>query len=66
MAGTQISDGWEEELLARWDEYADTRPRPGDPRRCEALCPVDTGALRDSIENHMNGHTLIVKATGSG
>lgn len=28
--------------------------------------PIPGGALRDSIEHHLNGHTLIVSATGSG
>lgn len=29
------------------------------------FCPKRTGTLADSIEDHLDGHTLIVSATGS-
>jgi hypothetical protein len=28
-------------------------------------CPKDTGDLADSIEDHLEGHTLVITATGS-
>lgn len=33
--------------------------------RAKRYCPVDTGSLRDSIEDHMDDTTLVVSATGS-
>lgn len=33
--------------------------------RAKRYVPIDTGALRESIEHHMNGTTLVVSATGS-
>lgn len=33
--------------------------------RAKRYVPVDTGALRESIEHHMDGTTLVVSATGS-
>lgn len=33
--------------------------------RAKRYVPIDTGALRESIESHMNGTTLVVSATGS-
>lgn len=65
MAGTQIDGGWEENVLAAWDEYAETRLGPEIRDAAKRYCPVETGALRDSVENHMGDeHALIVKATG--
>lgn len=66
MAGTSIDGGWQEQVLEAWDEYADTRLGPAIRDDAKRYAPVDTGALRDSIENHMgDDHALIVKATGS-
>lgn len=60
-----MDGGYEEELLAKWDEYADTRLGPAIAADARRFCPVDSGALRDSIENHMEtDHRLIVSATG--
>jgi hypothetical protein len=33
--------------------------------RAKRYVPIDTGALRESIEHHMDGTTLVVSATGS-
>lgn len=60
-----MDGGYEAELLAAWDKYADTRLGPAIRDDAKRFCPVDTGNLRDSIENHMEtDHTLIVSATG--
>jgi len=32
--------------------------------RARRYCPVDTGSLRDSIENHIDDTTLVISATG--
>lgn len=66
MAGTQIEGGWEENLLARWDEYADGNLGPAIRDDAKRYCPVDTGDLKDSIEHVVaTDHTLIVSAYGS-
>jgi len=66
VAGTQVDDGWQADVLAAWDKYADTNLGPAIRDDAKRYCPVDTGDLRDSIENHMgDDHALIVKATGS-
>jgi hypothetical protein len=60
----EIDADAEEMALAGWDVLAETRLGPdiaGDARR---YAPKDTGALAESIEHHMEGHDLIVSATG--
>ena len=66
MAGTQINGGWQEELLAKWDEYADTNLGPAIRDDAKRYCPVETGALRDSITHDVaTDHALLVSAYGS-
>ena len=66
MAGTQMDGGWQEELLARWDEYADTNLGPAIRDDARRYCPVDTGDLKDSITYDVaTDHALIVSAYGS-
>lgn len=62
MTGTQIDDGWEEQILARWDEYASTNLGPRIREDAKRYAPKVTGELAGSIESHIEGHTLIVKA----
>lgn len=59
-----MSAGWHERLMERWRQFADAKLGPAVTDDMRRYCPVDTGALRDSIEHHMNGDALIVKATG--
>jgi hypothetical protein len=37
---------------------------PDIARDARRYCPVDTGALRESVEHHMEGRSLIVSASG--
>jgi hypothetical protein len=56
---------WQEHVFAAVDEYFldDLGPRIRDLAKIK--CPKRSGALADSIEDHLEGHTLIVSATGS-
>jgi hypothetical protein len=56
---------WRERVYAAVDEYFldDLGPRIRDTAK--ALCPKRTGALAESIEDHLEVHTLIVSASGS-
>lgn len=64
MARVVMEDGFEDEVMAGWLKLAEERLGPdiaGDARR---YAPEDTGALKESVEHHMEGPTLIVSATG--
>lgn len=66
MAGTEIDGGWQEHILAAWDEYADTNLGPAIAEDARRYCPVDTGDLRSSIEHVVaTDHALLVSAYGS-
>ena len=77
-ARVELEPGWEDHVLAAWDELASTRLGPAvrddakryapvgqtviaDPRHPRTP-PHEAGELRESIEDHMDGHTLIVGA----
>lgn len=64
MARTEVGDDWEARVMAAWDEFADERLGPDIAKDARRYCPEDTGALKDSIENHLEEHDLIVSATG--
>lgn len=61
---TEISDDWEAQIMAGWDKLASEHLGPDIAKDAKRYCPVDTGALKESIEDHMEGHDLIVSATG--
>ena len=66
MAGTQVDDGWQADVLAAWDKYADTNLGPAIVADAKRYCPVDTGDLKDSITHDVaTDHTLLVSAYGS-
>jgi hypothetical protein len=60
----EMSDDWREKVLAAWDPVADEKL--GAPIAADAAryAPKDTGALAASVEHHMEGHTVIVSASG--
>lgn len=65
MAGrAEITPGWEEHVAAAVAEFFDTRLGPAISNDAKRYAPVDTGALRDSIEHHLEGKTLIISAKG--
>jgi len=60
----EISDEWREPVTAAIQALFQDRLGPaiaGDARR---YCPVDTEALKDSIEHHLEEGDLIVSASG--
>lgn len=64
MARVEIDPGWQEHVMADWQEFADGRLGPDIAEDARRYCPVDSGALKESIENHMEGDDIIVSATG--
>ena len=65
MGHVEVEPDLDEKLLALTDEYFATQLGPKIARDAQRYCPKNTGALADSIENHLDGHNLIVSATGS-
>lgn len=59
-----MNPGWEEHVYAATDEVFSARLGPAIRDDARRFCPVDTGALRESIEHHLEGHDLIVSASG--
>jgi hypothetical protein len=47
------------------DEFFATRLGPAIRDDSKRYCPKDTGALADSVEDHLEGHDLIISATGN-
>ena len=65
MAGVRMSGDWLANVQAAVGQWLDDDLGQQIEDDARTFCPVDTGALRDSIEHHMNGYVLVVKATGS-
>ena len=65
MPGVRMSADWLANVQAAAAQWLDGTLGPQIEEDARGYCPVDTGALRDSIEHHMNGDVLVVKATGS-
>jgi hypothetical protein len=64
--GTNVDPGWQEQVLAAWEDFAEERLGPDISDDARRYCPVETGALKASIEHHMEGDDLIVSASGGG
>jgi hypothetical protein len=64
MARAEMADGWEAEVMAAWHGLADGKLGPEIAGDASRYAPVDTGALAESVEHHMEGDDLIVSATG--
>lgn len=58
-----MEPGWEDNVLAAVDGLFANRLGPAIEADAKRYAPVDTGALRDSIGHHLEGHDLIVDAT---
>ncbi len=61
-----ISGGWEAEVGAGIEDLFESRLGPDISDDARRYCPVRTGALKASIEYHLEGRSLIVSATGGG
>jgi hypothetical protein len=66
VARFQIAADWQENVGADWQEFADERLGPDIADDARRYCPVDTGALKSSIEHHLEEDDLIISATGGG
>ena len=66
MARFEINPNWREEVAAMWLPFADGQLGEAVSDDARRYCPVDTGALKASIEHHLEGEDLIVSATGGG
>ncbi len=52
--------------MPAWVDFAESRLGPDVADDARKYCPVRTGALKASIEDHMEGVDLIVSASGGG
>ena len=66
MARVEINPDWESQVMPQWVEFAESRLGPEVADDARKYCPVDTGALKASIRDEMEGVDLIVSATGGG
>src|ERR1700742_428007 len=64
MARIEIDDSADEKITAAWLDFADGQLGPEIADDARRFCPVDTGALKASIEHHIEDQDLIVSATG--
>jgi hypothetical protein len=56
---------WQSHVYAATDALFRDKLGPAIRDDAKRYCPKRTGTLADSIEDHLEGHTLIVSATGS-
>lgn len=52
--------------MPMWLDFAEMRLGPEVADDARKYAPVDTGALKASIEDHLEGDDLIISATGGG
>lgn len=64
MARVEINPDWEGFVTGAWRQFADERLGPEVADDARRYAPVDTGALQDSIEHHLEEDDLIVSASG--
>lgn len=60
----EVSDEWEGEVGAAIEQFFSDKLGPDIAADAKRYCPVDTGALKESIEHHLEDCDLIVSATG--
>jgi len=64
LTSVEIDPDWLAKLYAASDHFFADHLGPQIASTAKRLCPEQTGSLADSIEDHLNGHTLVVSATG--
>jgi hypothetical protein len=62
----EISDDWEVPVMAAVEQLFEDRLGPDIADDARRYCPVRTGALKASIEHHVDDGSLIVSASGGG
>lgn len=60
----EVSDDWRDHVEQSMEQLFADRLGPDIAGDAKRYCPERTGALKDSIEHHMEGDTLIVSASG--
>lgn len=60
----EVDDEWQPRVAAAVAALLSDKLGPNIARDAQRYCPEHTGALRDSIEHHMEDEDLIVSATG--
>jgi len=66
MARVEINPDWRQMTRGEWREFAREELGPDVADDARRYAPVRTGALKASIEDHLEGDDLIVSATGGG
>jgi hypothetical protein len=66
MARVVINPDWETLVMPAWQNLCEERLGPEIADDARRYCPVRTGALKASIEDHMEGLDLIISASGGG
>lgn len=66
MARVEVNPDWQALVMPAWVNFAESRLGPDIADDARKYCPVDTGALKASIRDEMEGTDLIVSATGGG
>jgi hypothetical protein len=59
-----VDDQWAEQVDAATEDFFERRLGPDIAGDAARYCPERTGALKDSIESHIEDGNLIVSATG--
>lgn len=62
----ELSEGWEAEVDSAVEALLEDRLGPDIADDARRYCPVRTGALKASIEHHLEDGSLIVSASGGG
>lgn len=57
--------GWQEHVSGSTDDLFREKLGPDIRDDAKRYCPKRSGSLADSIEDHLEGHNLIVSGTGS-
>lgn len=61
----EFDPAWQSHVYAATDALFRGRLGPAIRDDAKRYCPKLSGTLADSIEDHLDGHTLVVSATGS-
>ena len=66
MARVEVNPDWRSLVEPAWVNFAESRLGPDIADDARRYAPVRTGALKASIEDHVEGVDLIVSASGGG
>jgi hypothetical protein len=66
VARVEVNPDWRSLVEPAWVDFAESRLGPDVADDMRRFCPVRTGALKASIEDHVEGTDLIVSASGGG